>query len=105
LKEYFVALISATSKEEAQKIMLHLAERHLIAGGLITNGDSAYWWNNKLVEKIYYNISAFTMDKHKQKIIEEVRSIHSDEVPIITFTKIDDANPDFLEWVKENTQN
>lgn len=88
MKEYFRALISATNKEEAQKIMLHLAEKHLIAGGLITNGDSA-----------------FTIDKHKQKIIEKVRAIHADEVPIITFTKIDDANPDFLDWVKDNTQN
>ena len=74
-------------KEEAKKIMLHLAEKHLIAGGLITNGDSAYWWNNELVEKVYYNISTFTTDEHKQKIIQEVRAIHSDEVPIITFTK------------------
>lgn len=38
-------LISATSKEEADKISDALVENKIVAGTLITKGDSRYWKN------------------------------------------------------------
>jgi uncharacterized protein involved in tolerance to divalent cations len=99
-KEFCQALISATNRKEANEISDSLVTKKLIAGSLITKGDSRYWWEGKIVEKEYYNISAFSLIKNKDKIIREVRKIHSDKCPIISFTQID-GNSDFLEWIKE----
>lgn len=99
---YFRVLISATSKEEAQKVLKLLVKQKLIAGGLITEGLSNHWWQGKIDEEIYYNLSCFTVDKNKNKIIQEVEKIHRDETPIIAFFKIDDGNKKFFDWINQN---
>lgn len=96
-------LISATSKEEANQISDSLVTQKLIAGALITKGDARYWWQGKIVEKEYYNISAFSLEKNKQRIISEVKKIHADECPIIAIYKID-GNKEFLKWINESVK-
>jgi periplasmic divalent cation tolerance protein len=105
MKEEFCQIwISATNKEEANKISDSLVKKKLIAGSLIIKGDARYWWENSIVEKEYYNISTFSLMKNKQKIIEEVKKVHSDKCPIISISKID-GNIEFLNWIKESTNN
>ena len=101
--EYNRVIISATSEEEAKRILKMLTEKKLVAGGLITNGISNYWWEGKVVEKIYFNIQCFTISDNKEKIIEEVEKIHSDETPVIAFLKMD-GNQKFLDWVRESVK-
>lgn len=98
---YQKAVISATSKEEAEEICDQLLEKELLAGTLIVDGDSRYHWKGEIKNETYYNIQAYTLEKHKQKIINEVKKIHSDETPIIEYTEID-GNQDFLNWIKKN---
>ena len=95
------AIISATSKQEAEKICDELLEQNLIAGTLIVDGE--YHWEGNVVNKTYYNIQAYTLKSKKQQIIDEVRKLHSDETPIIEYTEID-GNDDFLEWIEENVE-
>ena len=102
-KEFCQILISATSKNEADKIMDNLLEKKLIAGGLIIKGPSRYFWNGKIEEKEYFNISAFSLMKNKSKIVSVVENIHSDKTPIIAFIKID-GNEKFLEWIKKEVK-
>jgi uncharacterized protein involved in tolerance to divalent cations len=102
-KEFCQVIISATNKKEANKISDILLKKKLIAGSLIIRGPSRYWWKNKIVEKEYYNIQAFSLMKNKPKIISEVRKIHSDKCPIIAFFKID-GNDEFLNWVKKSIE-
>lgn len=103
MKEFCQVLISATSREEANNISDNLVKKKLVAGSLITKGDSRYWWNGKIVEKKYYNISAFSILKNKDKIISDVKAIHKDECPIVSFTEID-GNSEFLAWIKESVK-
>ena len=97
-------LISATKKQEAERILKMLLTKKLVAGGLITSGLSNHWWKGKIDEETYYNLSAFTIIKHRDEIISEVEKIHSDETPIIAFFRIDYANSRFLDWVRESTE-
>jgi periplasmic divalent cation tolerance protein len=97
------AVISATSKQEAEEICDRLLKEKLLAGTLILDGDARYHWEEEIVDRTYYNIQAYTLQKHKQEIIEKVKQIHSDETPIIEYTEID-GNQDFLEWIEENTK-
>lgn len=93
-------IISAPSKEEANSLADVLLRKKLVAGTLILKGPSRYWWKNKIVEKEYYNVQAFSQLKLKDKIIQEVKKIHSDACPIIAFLPLD-GNKEFLEWIKD----
>ncbi|MFH1582441.1 MAG: divalent cation tolerance protein CutA [bacterium] len=102
-EEFCRFIISATSKEEADNISDTLVKKRLIAGSLITKGDSRYWWEGEIVEKEYYNVQGFSLIKNKEKIISEVKQIHSDKCPIIAFIQID-GNEEFLNWIKESVE-
>jgi periplasmic divalent cation tolerance protein len=95
------AVISATSREEAEELCDKLLEENLIAGSLILEGDSRYHWKGEIVDKTYFNVHAYTMERAEQEVIEKVREIHSDETPIIEYTEID-GNQDFLNWIDRN---
>lgn len=97
------AVISATSKEEAEKICDVLLEKKLLAGTLIIDGDSRYHWKGEIENERYFNIHAYTLERHKEEVIEEVRKIHSDETPIIEYQDID-GNQDFLEWIEKSVK-
>lgn len=103
MKEFCQIIISATSREEANKISDSLVTKKLIAGSLIVKGPSRYWWKGEIVEKEYYNVQTFSLTKNKEKIIEEVKIIHSDDCPIIAFFEMD-GNKEFLDWVKESVE-
>jgi len=100
---YYRARISATSKKEANTISKELVKKKLVAGTMIYKGKCHYWWNNKINEKTYWNIGAFTLNKNKEVIINEVKKIHKDECPIIAFTEID-GNKEFLKWIEDSIQ-
>ena len=96
-------LISAANKKEADRISESLVAKKLVAGSLIFKGSARYWWHAKIVEKQYYNISAFSLIKNKRGIIREVKRMQSDECPIIAFNKID-GNKEFLDWIKRSVK-
>lgn len=102
-KDFCRVLISATNKKEADKISDILVRNKLLAGSLIIKGPSRYWWEGKIVEKIYYNVQGFSLMRNKPKIILKVEKIHSDKCPIIAFIKID-GNEKFLKWIKESVK-
>lgn len=102
-KTFCQVLISATSKNEANRIIDKLLKKRLIAGGLITKGPSRYFWKGTIEEKEYFNVSAFSLMKNKGNIISEVEKIHSDKAPIIAFIKID-GNDKFLRWIEKEVK-
>ena len=103
-KEYFRSLIACPSQLEAETILEALLKDKLIAGGLISAGQSRHWWQGKIDREDYYNTSAFTIAKHRDKIIKIVEQISADDTPGIVFFKIDYSYPKFLDWIDENTK-
>lgn len=103
-QEFYSLLTSATTHEEAKGIATRLVEKRLASGLQVHDGAPCYyWWQGKMVEKVYYTISGFTIGGHREKIVAEIRALHTDETPTITFTKIDGSYPQFLEWIREST--
>lgn len=98
MNAHYRALISAPSKEEANAILDNLLTKKIVAGGLITHGPSRYWWEGKIDETEYYNISTFIPARNREALIEEVRAMSSDETPIIALFPME-GNQDFLDWV------
>jgi periplasmic divalent cation tolerance protein len=98
------AIISATTKKEARDIATVLVKKKLVAGTMITAGETIYHWKGKLSERKYWNISAFTAKKQVKQIVRLVKSVNADEVPIISFYAIVEGNKDFLKWISKNTK-
>ena len=95
--------VTARDKEEAKSIAKHLLEKRLIACGNIFPIESLYWWEDKIEEDKEFVLIAKTLDERFNKVKEEIKAIHSYSTPCIL--KIGaDANAEFLEWVKEETQ-
>jgi periplasmic divalent cation tolerance protein len=95
--------ISAGTEKEAQEISDKLIEMKLVAGTLITSGKSRYHWEGEIEQQEYFNIQAYSKEELKDKIIEEVEEMHSDDVPIIEFIEIE-GNQKFLNWVKDSVK-
>ena len=93
--------ISAPSEQEANNISTTLVQKKLVAGTMIYAGNCHYWWDGKIVERMYWNIGAFSLIKHKQAIIDQVKKLHSDKCPIVAFNKID-GNEEFLKWIDKS---
>ena len=100
-EKYCQVTVSASNKKQAEKIVQVLCSKRLVAGTLMTEGKSKFWWNNKLIDKIYFNISCFSVIKKKEAIISEVRKIHEDKCPIIAFSIID-GNTELLSWIDKS---
>jgi uncharacterized protein involved in tolerance to divalent cations len=100
MDEFCYIVISATSREEADRISEVLVEKKLIAGSLILKGDSRFWWKGRVENEPYWNVHAYSLIRNKERVIEEVEGMHKDEVPIIAFLKID-GNEKFLNWIRE----
>ena len=103
MTDYYRGIISATSESEAKEILKRLVNDKLIAGGLISHGISNHWWEGRIDEETYYNVSVFTLPKHRDKIIEIAEILSKDDTPGVVFFKIEYGNSKFLKWIEDNT--
>ena len=100
-----MTLIYITCKDhmEAEKISRHLLEKRLIACANLHSIRSLYWWQGKIQDSNEVVIMAKTLEKNYKKIKEEVKKMHSYDVPCIL--KIDaEANESYDKWVKEEVK-
>lgn len=102
--EYYQGFISATSKEEAKQIVDELLDKHFIAGGQILEGESNHHWQGDIERLPYWTIIVFTKPDLVDGIIETVEHLSKDDIPGLTFVKIDRGNERFLDWIEEHTK-
>ena len=90
--------ITCKDKKEARKISMHLIKNKLVA---CTNSfpiESSYVWKGKIVEETEYVILAKTIKKNYSKVQEEVKKVHSYEVPCICLLESTD-NKEYSKWM------
>ena len=92
--------ITCPKKKEAHKIATFLVKKKLVAcANIIHNIDSVFIWKNKVSKAKEILIVGKTMNKNVQKIIKNVKKLHSYEVPCVIFFDIKNGNTDFLKWI------
>ncbi len=92
--------ITASSLKEARMIASHLLNKRLIAcANILPSVESLYYWKGKRRSHQEVIIVAKTVPRVRRRIVAEVRSIHSYDVPCIVFLPVDGGNPAFLSWV------
>ncbi len=100
MTKYLQCWISAEDKKQVDTILNSLLAKKLVAGGLIVNAPARFGWKGETIDMNYYNISVFTTDKHRGKIIEDVRKTSVEEVPMIWFVEFD-GNEELLQWIDQ----
>jgi periplasmic divalent cation tolerance protein len=92
--------ITCKDKKEAEKISMHLLKNRLIACANIFPIKSLYWWNKKIVNDKENVIIAKTNNKNFKKVVNEVKKMHSYQIPCIL--KINAfANKDYENWANK----
>jgi len=92
-----LAYIICKDAVEAEKISLHLLKKKLIACANLFPIRSLYRWKGKIISEAENVIIAKTNEGNFDKIVNEVKKIHSYKIPCIL--KIgSSANKDFEKW-------
>ncbi len=100
---YIVIFITASSKEEADKIGNKLVENKLAACvNIVDNVRSLFWWEAKLDSANEVLMVVKSKKSHLSLIIKVVKSLHSYQVPEIIALPIIGGDKKYLNWIDES---
>ena len=100
MNNYIVILVTAKDKQEAEKItQLLLKERLIACGNIVSPVTSLFHWSGE-IEKAEECLIVMKsrMDLFSQ-VAEQVRRLHSYEVPEVLALPIVDASKAYLDWM------
>ena len=100
MSKYREVHVSAKDEDQANAILNSLLQKKIVTNGLMFITPARFLWKDKLVDLQYFTITAFTIEKNKQAVIDEVKKVTSEELPMIWFTEID-GNEELLAWINE----
>lgn len=96
--------ITAGSRDEAKKIGRALVEARLAACANVIDGmESVYWWQGELTEDREAVLIVKTRADLVAAVTARVKALHSYTVPCVVALPILDGNPDYLDWIGQET--
>lgn len=91
------------SIDEARRICRYLVQERLVACAQITPWiESIYMWNNQLETTQESKVNLKTHSENFDQIKDMILQNCSYQVPEITFSKIEGANPEYLKWLQDS---
>ena len=95
--------ITSKNNVEAKHIVKSLLKNKLVAcANIVKNIDSYFIWKQNLSFSKEVLIVGKTLSNKENKIIKEVKRLHSYDNPCVLFIKISSGNKDFLKWIKNS---
>lgn len=96
--------ITTSNKEEAIKIGKAIVHARLAAcANIMDSMESIYWWEGKIVEENEAVLLLKTKEELADRVIAEVKALHSYDVPCIVAWPIVNGDADYLKWIEEET--
>ena len=100
---YFI-YVTAVGEAKANLIARTVVEERLAAcANLLGAIKSIYWWDGKVCEGEEVSLVLKTSEGRKTELIKRIKELHSYDCPCIVCLPIADGNPDFLNWIREET--
>lgn len=96
---YTFIYITASSKEEAEKIAKALLDKKLAACVNIFPIKSFFWWQNEIQSAEEYAMIVKTRSEKFSELRDFVKSIHSYTVPCICSFSVERGLREFLDWI------
>ncbi len=98
-----VIISTAGSEREGWKIGRKLVESRLAACvNVIPKVRSFFYWEGKVRGEQEVILVIKTMQKQFRKIINEIKKIHTYEIPEIISLRVDGGEEKYLNWVKKS---
>ena len=98
-----IALTTAGSEEEAQKIARHLVENRMAACvNIVPQILSVYRWQGKVEEAREWLLLIKTTADAFEKVSEAIAECHSYELPECVCLSIEDGSPTYLQWIADS---
>lgn len=93
--------VTCKDEDEAEKIAKKLLEKRLIACANISPIKSLYWWKGKINNDEEVAMIMKTKKGKFEEIKNEIKKIHSYEVPCICSWDIKQVNEEYSKWLDE----
>ncbi|MEM2025791.1 MAG: divalent-cation tolerance protein CutA [Desulfurococcaceae archaeon] len=102
-KNPIVVFVTASSKEEAERIAKVLLEDKLIAcANIIGPVHSMFWWLDSIDNAQEYLIIMKTRKDLFERICEKVKALHSYQIPEVIASPIIDGLKQYMKWLDES---
>ncbi|THB64324.1 MAG: divalent-cation tolerance protein CutA [Desulfovibrio sp.] len=96
--------VTASNVEEARMVGEHLVNQRLVACvNVIESIQSLFWWQGAVQSENESAFIAKTVPDKMDEVIAAVREKHSYDVPCIVALPIMAGDPEFLQWIFEET--
>lgn len=96
--------MTAKDKQEAERVGQALIEARLAACvNIIDPMQSMFFWQGAVQQEQETVLLAKTKVGLVSELTRTVKSVHSYECPCVVAVPVIDGNPEFLEWIKEET--
>lgn len=96
--------ITASSKDEAEKIAKLLLEKKLAACINIFPINSFFWWEGKIERAEEFAMIVKTKAEKFSELRDFVKSIHSYTTPCICSISVEKGLRDFLDWIDRTVE-
>jgi len=97
--------VTCGDKSEAERVGQALVEARLAACVNILDGmQSMFRWQGRTETDQETVLLAKTRTALVDRLTDKVRSVHSYDCPCVIALPIIDGNPEFLQWIREETQ-
>lgn len=100
-----VIFVTTSSKEEGEKIGRALIEKKLAAcANILSPISSIFSWQGKICHEEESLIIIKSRKDCFTRLVEEVKRLHSYSLPEIIALPLIEGSPDYLRWIRENTE-
>jgi len=105
MKEFCVVFVTCSSVEEGDKIASSLVEKKLAAcANLMPEVRSTFFWDKKLSKEKEVLLIAKTRKGLFGALAQEVKRLHSYDLPEIIALPIEAGSKEYLEWIGQETK-
>lgn len=102
--ETFLVYMTMKDRQEAERIATVLVETRLVACVNILGGcESLFWWNGAVQQESEVVMVAKTTRACLEGCVEQVKKLHSYDVPCVVAMPLAGGNPEFLSWIQTVT--
>ncbi len=99
-----IVLVTCGTLKEARRIARSVVRKRLAAcvNVILSSAQSFYWWKGKLEKAREYLLVMKTTTKRLAELENEVKRLHSYDVPEFIALSIVAGSSDYLAWLRES---
>lgn len=102
--EYVAVYVTVDSEDVAVHIATSLVKNKLVACVNVQSGNrSIYEYEGIIQLENEVVLIIKTVRRHVPAVIDRIKEMHSYDIPCITVLPIIDGNPDYLQWISQQT--